>query len=127
MPDNPLVVQRTYDKALERLAGELPDYYDGRSITVRFDGSDTPYCFVGPDGAIHGRDLPATADVELATVKLADRLQDDVIETWLKVWPSCPGHEHPMGASLVDGRAQWVCPDSGTAIRAVGGDSGRGQ
>ncbi|MFG2909109.1 hypothetical protein ACGF13_29080 [Kitasatospora sp. NPDC048286] len=46
-----------------------------------------------------------------ALVHLADRLQDWVIElTHGAARPRCPGHAHPMRASVVGGSAAWTCP-----------------
>ncbi|MFG2848195.1 hypothetical protein ACGF12_34270 [Kitasatospora sp. NPDC048296] len=45
-----------------------------------------------------------------ALVHLADGLQDWVIElTHGAARPRCPGHAHPMRASVVNGGAAWTC------------------
>jgi hypothetical protein len=114
-------VQRVYDEALARVHDDLPDYVADVVIDVRFDGSDTPYRFVEPGtGYRHERDVPLTLAVEVATMELADRLQDDVIETWRKVWPECPGHPHPMKPTLIDRTASWACPAALSGIARIG-------
>jgi hypothetical protein len=48
---------------------------------------------------------------ETAVVATAGQLQDHAIEaTHGTALPSCPGHSHPLDASVRDGIAQWVCP-----------------
>ena len=53
-------------------------------------------------------------------VDFAGRLQDVVIEATHQAWPRCPGHPHPASATVVTGRAVWVCPDDGRVTRRIG-------
>ncbi|GAA4871033.1 hypothetical protein [Kitasatospora terrestris] len=42
---------------------------------------------------------------------LADRLQDWAVElTHGSPLPPCPGHPHPLSATVLDGAAVWTCP-----------------
>lgn len=58
-------------------------------------------------------------------VEVADRVQDDIIDTlWPDSstnWPPCPAHprSHQMRPAVVDGKAVWCCTD-GTAYSQIG-------
>lgn len=81
-----------------------------------------------PDGS--GQGVYAGPDerpgVRLAEV--ADRAQEWAVEAlWGEgepaVWPHCPAHpdSHPLGATVVDGVAVWVCPrDDGRPVSVIG-------
>jgi len=54
------------------------------------------------------------SDAEVV-VKLADQLQDGVLEaTGGAPFPPCPGHGHPAVAELIDGVPSWKCPKGGS-------------
>ncbi|WP_219419599.1 hypothetical protein [Pseudonocardia nigra] len=82
--------------------------------------------FTDPDGIHHLRitlgKAPDNADAggvyftvgvsrEDAIVATANQIQDHVVEaTRGAALPACPGHQHPLSATWLDGRASWVCP-----------------
>jgi hypothetical protein len=48
---------------------------------------------------------------EEAIVATAGQIQDHAIEaTHGSALPVCPGHRHPLQATVQDGQARWVCP-----------------
>jgi hypothetical protein len=56
-------------------------------------------------------------------VLLADRVQDEIVETrdlWGRPLPPCPGHTHPLSAELLDGSAWWVCPADRRRVARIG-------
>lgn len=60
-----------------------------------------------------------------AVVKLADQLQDSVLEaTGGAPFPPCPGHGHPAVAKLIDGIASWTCPKGGSLSPIIPGAMG---
>ena len=84
------------------------------------DPEDLPYLFTD-SLSVHRTWLPWADDEEEATVQLADRLQDDVLdELWGQAWPACRGHEHPARPCAIDGKAVWVCPTTGDILWAIG-------
>jgi len=49
--------------------------------------------------------------IDQAVAATAGQIQDHAIEaTHGAALPPCPGHQHPMNASSIDGVASWVCP-----------------
>jgi hypothetical protein len=49
--------------------------------------------------------------------QIADQLQDFVLDmTGGAPLPPCPGHQHPMVASVIDGIASWQCPHGNGAV-----------
>ena len=86
-------------------------------VVVDFTESDMPYSF----GTTHRSSLPEVEDAEVATVELAGRVQDDVLEElWGPPWPECPQHGHPAGPALAGQVAAWTCPTDHRAIGRVG-------
>jgi hypothetical protein len=115
-------VQRAYDAALARLMRDLRAETDRQTyVGVDFTNPDElPYVFRDDHGE-HRTSLPLSDDEEVATLAVADHLQDDVVEMlWGQAWPRCGPHSHPAKPSAVHGRAVWACPDSGAVISAIG-------
>ena len=133
------LVQAAYDEALERVLHDLgtanmPLVF---TVTVDFtasfdaagrlevevnDGTDLPYFFeVQGRFGWHRSTLVATEEAEEATVHLADRFQDDVLDAlWGPAWPECEGHAHPAVPRLEDEVASWCCPASGLVLCRIG-------
>jgi hypothetical protein len=67
------------------------------------------------------RDDGTAADL---TVGVANWLQEQVFPESAGAWgqprPPCPGHPHPMRATVLEGAAWWVCPASSAPIRMIG-------
>ena len=112
-------VQAAYDDALHRVLADLSRTTTIRTpVSVDFTEQGFPYSF----GTRHQSWLPRVEDAELATVELADRLQEDVLEElWGRPWPMCPGHPHPCAPALVDEVAVWRCPDDDMVVERIGG------
>jgi hypothetical protein len=115
-------VQGAYDEALRRVLRDLPADLVDATVTVDFTSpDDSHYQFSRPDGTGHSRSLAFTDDVELATVTVADQVQEDVFETvWSASWPECRWHDHAAVPRLIDGHAFWVCPRSGFKAARIG-------
>lgn len=92
--------------------------YELESAAAEF-AADTLTWFIGVGRDIAGGAGPLLPLAEL-TCRLADGIQDDVIESYDNTWPRCPDHDHhPMWAKVIDNRACWTC-SSGSAIVVIG-------
>jgi hypothetical protein len=79
-----------------------------------------PTCLlVDGDDLIAAVLIPDELDAPSATHRLADEIQDPIIQRVGHSWPQCPDHPHPLRASLRHGTAVWCCPDGPTCI-AIG-------
>ncbi|MFG2138942.1 hypothetical protein [Streptomyces sp. NPDC048650] len=66
------------------------------------------------DGSSVSVHLDGTMGESEALARLADGLQDSVLEnTGGAPFPPCPGHGHPAVADVVKGIPSWVCPHGG--------------
>lgn len=116
-------VQATYDLALRRVMADVTGTTELRpDVVVDFtDPSDLQYWYKSEHGGSHGASLGRDEDEESATVRLADLVQDDVLdELWGPAWPICPGHSHPAQPALDDDQATWVCPRSQHPLARIG-------
>ncbi len=115
-------VQLAYNGALSRLVADLPaELSPFSTIEIDFtDPHDLPYLF--REGAsVHRSSLWLTDDEEEATLDLAEKLQDDILDMlWGPVWPQCRRHTHPAVPRLVHGNAVWGCPTTGVTLAAIG-------
>lgn len=64
--------------------------------------------------------IVATGLLEPQVARIADNMQDDVIEQLMTAWPPCSGHSHPASAQLRSNQAVWVCPADGHVIARIG-------
>jgi hypothetical protein len=73
-----------------------------------------PGWVVGPDGSGVGLSWPGDLDVPEYVTMTASAIQELIIEDtryWGMPFPPCALHSnHPMDATVVDGRACWTCP-----------------
>ena len=51
---------------------------------------------------------------------VADRLQDEIVDSLRIAWPRCPDHAHPLKAEERERVAIWVCPESGRRVADIG-------
>jgi hypothetical protein len=58
--------------------------------------------------------------LEPQLARLADRIQDDIVDELVRLWPRCPGHAHAATAELRAETAVWVCPANGHVLARVG-------
>lgn len=82
----------------------------------------------GADGSGTGMSVQRSASLAERVAAAADQLQEWAIEGQLWAvgrtnWPPCPRHPdtHPLEATVVAGRATWVCRAEGLAVALVGG------
>lgn len=116
-------IQATYEVALRRVMADLTRTTELRpDVVVDFrDPSDLQYWYKSEGGGSHGAALGRDEDEEVATVRLADLIQDDALdELWGPAWPICPGHSHPAQPTLRRDRATWVCPRSRHPLAIIG-------
>lgn len=110
--------------ALRLVFADLPSTVKQQVIAgVERDEEGTPWYRFSERGqvALHTRRLNERSTVDEATVEIADVLQDDILDSSRGlVWPACPEHPHPAEASLVNGRASWVCPRDGHPVATIG-------
>ena len=100
---------RTYTRPAGRKHAELRDGAAGAVVGGRALGDGLPE----PDGLTD------------ATVHIADKVQDEVMEELCTTWPSCPGHGPPLSIDDSEGVASWVCP-AGPGVRIEVGTLGPG-
>jgi hypothetical protein len=115
--------QATYDVALQRVMSDLTKTTELRpEVAVDFsDPDELHYRYRSEGGGSHGASLAWEDDEESATVRLADLVQDDVLEDlWGPTWPTCPSHSHPAQPTLHGGQATWVCPSADRALAIIG-------
>lgn len=60
--------------------------------------------------------IPDELDAPSATQRLADEIQDPIIQRIGRAWPQCPDHPHPLRALVRQHAAVWCCPDGPTCI-----------
>ncbi len=79
-----------------------------------------------PGGSRVGVYVPADDDESAQLVRLADLVQDVIVEELPArgrpaVWPECPDHpdSHPLQPAETDGPAMWSCPRTGRRVRAI--------
>ncbi|MGI5171746.1 hypothetical protein ACQEU3_46115 [Spirillospora sp. CA-253888] len=88
----------------------------GRPYALRLepDGLYTGYhVWLDLGGSASGSLFALPEPPEQALARLADQLQEHVLETTHgRPVPVCPGHRHPAVADVVNGTAVWRCMDS---------------
>ena len=102
---------------------------DGISLNLRF-GRDAGGAFISvlEPGRVEFGSFPISGEGADLLCAIASGLTDQLAETfqsWGGAHPPCPGHTHPMLAEVIDGRAWWRCPATGTAVAELGTLAGR--
>jgi hypothetical protein len=65
--------------------------------------------------------LPEMTDEAPALSRLADLVQDYVIDELYAAWPQCPRHPHPLEVGYTElGRPIWRCPKDSSPHAEVG-------
>lgn len=106
----------------DRIARDL-ERTTGRRLVLANSDSDEWVVDIWLDDALLGAVGcswdPSNPDEGVAD--LADRLQEHSLdeEIW-GGWPMCPGHHHPLEASVHEGQAMWICPSAGTPVAPIG-------
>ena len=77
------------------------------------------------DGSASGFELrfhtgPGEETVERLAAFLQDQVFPETGEAWGEARPRCPGHRHPLRSDVVDGRAWWLCPQTGRPVCPIG-------
>jgi hypothetical protein len=80
-----------------------------------------------PDNSGSGIYIDISEPLAQQIASLADQLQEPVVEYnpgvgLPAVWPSCPEHPntHALEATVIDDRAWWKCPRTGTPVAEIG-------
>lgn len=64
----------------------------------------------------------ASSTVDKVAARLSDQLRDHVIDITRRPVPECLAG-HPPQATLIDGRATWICPPVGATVRPITPDT----